>query len=178
MVFLDPQAETEIYGMKANVQRSGFYSSWKTSKEDVSTINSVDFGDHARMRKFLNVAFTEQSTRAASTFVVQHIDRWNELQLQAIGGKEGWSDPVDISQSVTALTFDIMGELAFGASFNIKEPGDNPFRVVPHNIESLLKRNYVVSFPMKPFPPYLPTNHAMVPKYLPRYLGRQCYQNN
>ncbi|KAI1475847.1 hypothetical protein F4774DRAFT_395527 [Daldinia eschscholtzii] len=35
---------------------------------------------------------------------------------------------------IDALIFDIIGDLSFGKSFNIKEPGANPFKTIPHGI--------------------------------------------
>lgn len=56
-----------------------------------------------------------------------------------------WSASVDLGEKVDHLVFDIMGDLSFGKSFNIKEPGDNPLREVPHNIAQYLKFYYPVS---------------------------------
>lgn len=38
-----------------------------------------------------------------------------------------------------------MGDLAFGRSFDIKEPGNNPLNVVPENIAGYMKFYYPVS---------------------------------
>ncbi|KAG8156500.1 hypothetical protein KVR01_013604 [Diaporthe batatas] len=42
------------------------------------------------------------------------------------------------------LVFDITGDLSFGRSFNIKEPGENPLREVPQNIVQYLKFYYLM----------------------------------
>lgn len=58
-----------------------------------------------------------------------------------------WSAPVDLSQKIDTLVFDIMGDLSLGKSFDIKEPGDNPLRVIPHTIAEYMRFYYPVSLP-------------------------------
>lgn len=58
---------------------------------------------------------------------------------------DDWSAPVDMSRKLDALTFDIMGDLAFGRSFDIKEPTENPLKAVPENIAGYMKFYYPVS---------------------------------
>lgn len=57
-----------------------------------------------------------------------------------------WSAATDFSRRLDALTFDIMGDLAFGRSFGIKEPGDNALKTIPENIAGYMKFYYPVSF--------------------------------
>jgi hypothetical protein len=43
-----------------------------------------------------------------------------------------------MSELVDYLSFDIMGDLSFGKSLDVKEPGDNPFKAIPHTIAGYL----------------------------------------
>jgi cytochrome P450 len=126
VLFCDPEAHRDIYGMKSNVRRGDFYTAWRRNERDQTTLNTVDVAEHARKRKLLNLSFTDKSVRSASTFIIQHVERWNELLVQDCG--TDWSEPLDLSNSLDALVFDIMGDLCFGKSFDIKEPGDNPLK--------------------------------------------------
>jgi len=150
VMFCSSQAVTDIYGTKGNVRRSDFYAVWERHKEDKSAFTSIDRAEHARRRKILNLAFTEKSTRAASTFIIRHVDRWCELVAGDCHGND-WSAPVDFSEKVDGLIFDIMGDLSFGASFDIKEPGENPLKVIPHNVARYIQYMNPVS-PMMPVP--------------------------
>ena len=98
---------------------------------------------HARKRRVLNAVFSEKAIRSAEDFVKRHIDRWNELLIQGNDGKE-WTDPKNMSDLTDYLVFDIMGDLCFGRSFEIKEPGENPLRVMPHTIAGAIKAMYPV----------------------------------
>lgn len=136
--------------MKSNVRRSPFYLALKRKSNEHTTLNTIDVAEHARKRKLLNLSFTEKSLRAAAGFIARHVDRWNELMLEGTGSTTEWSAPVDLSEKIDTLVFDIMGDLSLGKSFDIKEPGDNPLRVIPHTIAEYMRFYY---------PVYLPTFH-------------------
>ncbi|KAF2872285.1 benzoate 4-monooxygenase cytochrome P450 [Massariosphaeria phaeospora] len=141
VVFRDPDAYRDIYSTKANVQRSTFYTAWQVNKKDANTLTTIDVAEHAYKRKLLNASFTEKSVRAASEFIIRHIDRWNEL---LVGDNTDWSPPVDLSESVERLLFDISGDLFFGKSFETKEPGQNPSKAIPQSIEQYMLFYYHV----------------------------------
>ncbi|KAK8037395.1 benzoate 4-monooxygenase cytochrome P450 [Apiospora marii] len=150
VLFRDPAAYPEIYGTKANVRRSHFYTAFKRAKGEDNTLNSIDVAEHAYRRRVLQTCFTERSVRAASGFIVKHVDRWNEILALSTeendssrDSEKGWSAPIDMSESIDTLVFDIMGDLAFGRSFDIKEPGgDNPLKVIPHTIAQYMQFYY------------------------------------
>jgi cytochrome P450 len=72
---------------------------------------------HAKKRRMLNLAFTDQSVKASGQFMARHIDRWNELLVstQDSNGRDEWSESHDISTWANYLVFDILGDLCFGA---------------------------------------------------------------
>jgi hypothetical protein len=47
-------------------------------------------------------------------------------------GDDQWSEVMNFAEVSDKLVFDIMGELCFGTSFDVKEPGENPFKAIPH----------------------------------------------
>jgi cytochrome P450 len=145
IVYRDPKAYSDIYGVKANVQRSRFYLSWKRQENAANTMTSVDYHEHAWRRKILNQAFTENMVRTTSEFMIQHIERWNELMLDECADGDEWSATINLADRLDMLIFDIMGDLVFGTDFKIKEPGENQFRIMPHTIASYLKFLYPIS---------------------------------
>lgn len=82
--------------------------------------------------------------REACKFVGRHVDRWNEILIQDLKPGE-WSPSLNFSHSIDNLVFDIMGDLNFGKSFDIKEPGKQPFKEVPHLITQSMEFYYPVS---------------------------------
>lgn len=98
---------------------------------------------HARKRRVLNSAFSEKAIRSAEEFVKRHVDRWNEIIVEGNDGKE-WTTAQNISELTDYLIFDIMGDLCFGKSFDIKEAGPNQFRVMPHTMAKFMSYMYPV----------------------------------
>jgi hypothetical protein len=158
VLFCDQEAYMEIYGMRSNVRRSPFYSAFQRNKHEKTTLNTIDVAEHAYKRKLLNLCFTEKSLRAASSFIVRNVDRWNQIMLEENDSTTEWSAPVDLTEKLDALTFDIMGDLSFGRSFDIKEPGDNPLKTIPENIVQYMRFYY----PVHPFPVFPGFNQTMV----------------
>lgn len=143
VLFRDPQAYAEIYGNKSNVRRSPFYEAFRRTEREVNTLITTDVAEHAKKRKYLNICFTEKLVRSASLFVIKHVDRWHEILNDEIGSEE-WSASMDFSHRIDAVIFDIMGDLSFGSSFDIKEPGDNPLKEVPDCISEYMRFYYPV----------------------------------
>lgn len=142
IVFLSPQAFADIYGAKSNVQRSKSYEGFQRNGRDINTFNASDRFIHRRKRRILNTVFTEKSIRAAGRFINQHVDRWNELLLDGDG--KDWSRPKDLAEWSDYLVFDILGDLCFGRSFEVKEPGENSLKTIPHAIHSYMRFAYPV----------------------------------
>jgi cytochrome P450 len=149
VLFRSPTALRTIYGSKANVKRSNFYDALVRRDEDRSTISMTDNAAHAKRRRLLNQAFTEKSLRASAAFMEHHIDRWNELLLNE--GQDDWSAPLDFADWSDRLVFDILGDVAFGKSFEIKELGENAIRGIPHAIVKTMRFLYPV-MPDLPLP--------------------------
>ncbi|KAI1384078.1 cytochrome P450 monooxygenase-like protein [Hypoxylon trugodes] len=144
VLFRDPKAYSDIYSMKSNVRRSRFYEGFKKNEHEVTTLSTIDVAKHAKRRRRLNLCFTEKSVRAASNFVIKHVDRWIELLKEEHGLSTEWSATIDFTDKIDALVFDIMGDLSFGRSFNSKEPGENPLKEIPHNIAEYMRFYYMM----------------------------------
>ena len=141
-----PEAYNDIYSLKANVQRSRTYAARVRNENDMNTLSTTDVGLHAQRRRLLNQVFTDKSIRAAGAYVTRHVDRWNELLIDG-DGKE-WSNPRNFADCTDSLVFDILGDLCFGKSFEIKEPGDSPLKHIPHNIVKYMQFMYPVRNPL------------------------------
>lgn len=159
VLFCDPQAYADIYSMKSNVRRSHFYEALRRNVREKTTLTTIDVAAHAQKRKLLQQCFTEKSVRAASTFVVKHVARWNQLMMDESSSASEWSAPVDLSEKIDMLIFDIMGDLSFGKSFDTKEQGENPLRAIPHSIAEYMQFYYGVNIP---FPSILKRLHIVL----------------
>ena len=123
------------------MKKTNSYQVWPRNERNQNTISITDRVAHARNRKVLNLAFSEKAIQSAEAFVIQNVDRWNEI---LVDGRDGWSGPMNVAQIANRLSLDIAGNLAFGTSFNLKEPGGGPFKEIPATISMFLKFMYPV----------------------------------
>ena len=119
------------------------YSVWQRNKSSISTFTTTDLALHHRKRRILNPAFSEKSIRASEVFVQKHIHRW--IELLSDGDTKDWSQPKNMSEWIDNLVFDILCDLCFGRSLNVKDPGENRFKGIPKAIHTYLTFNYSVS---------------------------------
>lgn len=143
VLFKTPQAYSEIHGMKRNVRRGRFYEAFSKDGE-INTLLDIHVAGHAKKRRLLNLCFTDKLVRAATNFVIQHVDRWHELIGEEIGSEES-SHSINFSDRIDNVIFDIMGDLSFGCSYGTKEPGENPLKSIPHSISKAMEFYYPVS---------------------------------
>ncbi|KAK3207719.1 hypothetical protein GRF29_96g100302 [Pseudopithomyces chartarum] len=164
VLFLSPQAFRDIYGSKANVRRAKSYEGWNITTEG-STITTIDPHEHARKRKILSQAFTEKTVKHAAGFVIDHVERWIDLLVDAKDvGEDGWSKAKNMSDWNDWLVFDILGDLLLGRSFGLKEPGENPIRKVPHMMMKHVQMFYPVG--ISSFSPRIPPESQLTPKQI------------
>ncbi|KAF2728790.1 benzoate 4-monooxygenase cytochrome P450 [Polyplosphaeria fusca] len=149
VLFRKPEAYNDIYNQKANVKKSNYYDAWPRNLRDVNTLSATDPALHAKKRKLISIAFTDQSIKGAAVLIQGHITRWTELLFENGGTKteSTWSEPRDMSKWADNLTFDIAGDLAFGVQFQTKEPktGDSRFKEIPSSIIQLMTFLYPVT---------------------------------
>lgn len=114
-----------------------YYQVWPRQAEAVTTWNSIDFAIHSHKRRVLNHAFSSKALRSAEPFVLSNADRWCELLDQEVSAGGEWSGSCNMTDWVNYLVFDILGDLCFGKSFNMKEP-DGPMKEAPHLMADML----------------------------------------
>ncbi|KAL3417603.1 cytochrome p450 [Phlyctema vagabunda] len=121
--FTSSGAWKDIYGSgagKKQLQKDpDFYTI--TGDEPTSIIWSSD-ADHSRMRKLLAHAFSDAALRQQETILTHY------FELMVTGLKKKAEDPtvksVDMTRWYNFVTFDIIGDLAFGESFGALESGE------------------------------------------------------
>ena len=149
MIFQDPDAFRTIYDTKANVKKAKQYQAWARHVTAQTTFTSIDKTVHARKRRVLNAAFSDKAMRAADEVSIRHINRWCELLAEGSKGAaqedSQWTAPKNMTEWSDYLVLDILTELAFGQSFETKEPGENPKKTIPQSVVRYLSFMYPVS---------------------------------
>ncbi|KAL2783866.1 benzoate 4-monooxygenase cytochrome P450 [Aspergillus keveii] len=121
----DPEAVKVIHplhGQHATPKKGPWYDqpyprfSLQTTRDDQ---------EHARLRRIWDKAFNTKALREYSPRVRQHAIRLHEVIEQSINN----SQPLDVTQWFNYYSFDVMGDLAFGKSFNMLAGGGDHYFV-------------------------------------------------
>lgn len=126
----------DVYGHKANVRKSDFYSAFPATKDAYSTHSAIDRAQHARKRRVLSHAFSDVAIRSMENHVLAHVRQFctnlGEKDGSVMAGrdeKREWTPAKNISDQANYLTFDVMGDLCFGKAFGMLERPDNRFAI-------------------------------------------------
>ena len=137
VLFNTPEGYKTIFGTKGNVKKTeSFYRVWPHNVKITNTWNVTNIEAHARKRRVMNNAFSDRALRGAEPLVHANVDRWLELIGQQTG-KE-WSNSLNMAEQANYLVFDILGDLCFGKSFNMKEPGSD-LKTIPKLMTTFLE---------------------------------------
>lgn len=133
-----------IYGhspLARSLQKSNFYSAFPAVKGVFNTHNSINKIEHARKRRVLSAAFSENALRSMENLVLGNIEIFaKEVDRRSVQQHKG----IDMGEMFSWLTFDVMGELCFGKSFDMLR--DEATRFVTHLIAQAAHSHYIVSF--------------------------------
>ncbi|KAI4252088.1 MAG: hypothetical protein LQ352_004488, partial [Teloschistes flavicans] len=116
---------------------------WPLHSESVNTWATIDKQKHARKRRILNAAFSDKALRSSEPYIVRHTDRWCELSVEDTGTR--WSRPIDMVEWANAIVFDILGDLLYARSYDIKEPGPNDQKDIPKLISEFVMAQHSVN---------------------------------
>jgi len=122
--FIHPDAWTDIYvyrpGKLPFIRDPQRYTHelWINGAPDLLTSPEKD---HARLRRLMQPAFSEKAIREQESLVHANVD----LLIQRLQEQTNNSSPaiVDINKWMNWTTFDVVGDLAFGETFNCLENG-------------------------------------------------------
>lgn len=113
--FATAQAFRDIYGAPSKTRRlfpksDRFYDNGHPNIAFV-----LDPEEHSRQHRMFAPQFRPSAIRTQEPFIHHHVDLW--MKQIAARGEDG-TVPLNVSQWFEWLTFDIIGELTFGESFN------------------------------------------------------------
>jgi cytochrome P450 len=118
-------AAKDIYG-HASKGRSTFLKSefYRVGNEAPSIVRERDPQKHQEVRRHLSHGFSAKALRLQTDLVIQYVDLFVK-QIEKLGNvREG----IRMDEWYNWVTFDIIGDLAFGESFNaVAEGKRRPF---------------------------------------------------
>jgi cytochrome P450 len=121
-----------IYGHRANVKKSQFYSVFPPTKDTFNTHSSIDKASHARKRRVLSHAFSDSAIKTMEKYIMANVRTFCSalgtkpaLVTEKGAGKGEWSVAQNMTDWCNYLTFDVMGDLCFGKAFEMLERSEN-----------------------------------------------------
>ncbi|KAJ5595557.1 uncharacterized protein N7459_001765 [Penicillium hispanicum] len=111
----------DIYGHGKRLQKADFYNAFPAIKGVYNTHNAIDKSMHGRKRRVLSQAFSDAALKEMEDVMLLHV-----RQLCAILAGSGDTTPKETTGVVrnmgnwfSYLSYDVMGELCFGKSFDM-----------------------------------------------------------
>ena len=122
----------KIYGVGASTQKSKLYQIFDHFFPFPSTETIIDKKRHAVKRRALYQALYGRGAADMETSFLTNVERLEaflakQLRTKQVSGGENWSEPFDFANLMSYLTFDAMGDICFGHSFNTLQKPDNRY---------------------------------------------------
>ncbi|OTB04031.1 hypothetical protein M426DRAFT_73617 [Hypoxylon sp. CI-4A] len=115
--FNSPQSWDDIYNFRQGHQtfiKSDFYEGGPFASRGVhSIVSERNVEAHGQMRRHLSHAFSDRSLSEQETLIAETVDKFINAAGRRGSGKAGY----DIGKGLEMMTFDIIGDLAFGETF-------------------------------------------------------------
>ncbi|TID18903.1 cytochrome P450 [Venturia nashicola] len=119
--FIDERAWKDIYGFKKpGPYKDQFYGNPPNGVPGLLSETRDD--EHARMRKIFSGAFSDRAIKEQEPMFLQYIDLLVEKLKILI--KENPDNGIDMVRMLNFTTFDIMGDLTFGAPLGLLEKSE------------------------------------------------------
>ena len=135
-------ALSDIYGYKSNVRKAQFYSAFPATKGAWSTHSAIDKALHARKRRVLSQGFSDAAMKGLQPHILSVIRTFTEAvgdfpSRLAFGSSNGtptkkepaWSTPKDMGLWANYMSYDVLGDICYGESFDTIERADNRFAI-------------------------------------------------
>ncbi|OAP58578.1 hypothetical protein AYL99_07668 [Fonsecaea erecta] len=110
-----PDGVEVISGVKSRCTKSEWYDA---DSPRISMHTCRDRAQHDRRRRIWSPAFSDKALRGYEN----RVQKYNDLFLQKVEESKG--GPMNVSKWFNLYSFDVMGDLAFGASYQCLESGE------------------------------------------------------
>ncbi|MCJ1282481.1 hypothetical protein MMC26_001804 [Xylographa opegraphella] len=107
----------------------------------VDTLLTADRLDHPRMRRVLDHAFSSQALKEQDSIILGTVDKF--IQCLTNQASQPSTAKVDMAKWFNWMTFDLIGDLAFGESFNcLEEQVNHPWvQMIFGNLQGIVYLN-------------------------------------
>ena len=131
---------------KANTKKGWWYEILPATSNEWTTHSTIDREYHAYRRRVMSHAFSDNAIRNAEHFILENVRKFTNLlaETRSVTEGDGRSKNWNMAEWATNLNFDVMGDLAFGKTFDCL--GSEKNRWVPDLILGATGFVYFVRF--------------------------------
>ncbi|TRX94632.1 hypothetical protein FHL15_004404 [Xylaria flabelliformis] len=145
LAFIDSQAWKDIYGHHASYEMAKddkFYR--PLGKRVADTIFSADRQHHSLLRRQLSHGFSDRTMHAQEPIFREYMD----LLTKRLAERSDTGKPVDMAAWMNFITFDVIGNLAFGSDFGCLENSSyHPWvEAITGNFKDAAKMRVILQF--------------------------------
>ncbi|RDH27046.1 cytochrome P450 [Aspergillus welwitschiae] len=112
--FNTSKAVSDIYAVRANVQKSDGYASMSPSRYTPNTLTAISKDIHTFRRRILTQAFSDQNIKEMEDRIQRNISSFLDILTTDSEPESGWSSPKNMSQMCDWLAFDVITDLSYG----------------------------------------------------------------
>lgn len=132
----------DIYGHGKKLKKADFYNAFPAIKGVYNTHNAIDKTIHGRKRRVLSQAFSDHALKSMEDVMLLHVRQLCSA-LGAESKNEKGGAVFNMSKWFSYLTYDVMGELCFGKSFDMLVSSGKHKLI--ELVDRAANRHYVVS---------------------------------
>lgn len=138
----------DIYGHGKRFKKADFYNAFPAIKGVYNTHNAIDKTIHGRKRRVLSQAFSDNALKGMEDVMLLHVRQLcaalaGERPDGSSAGNEKKNVVRNMGDWFSYLTYDVMGELCFGKSFDMLVSSGR--RQLVELVDRAANRHYVVS---------------------------------
>jgi cytochrome P450 len=109
----------DIYGHGKRLRKANFYNAFPAIKGVYNTHNAIDKAMHGRKRRVLSQAFSDHALKSMEDVMLLHVRQLCGILSGGLEGKGEKGSIFNMGDWFSYLTYDVMGELCFGKSFDM-----------------------------------------------------------
>ncbi|KAJ5267074.1 hypothetical protein N7478_009882 [Penicillium angulare] len=122
-------ALNDIYGIRANVRKVDAWAAYSASRRSPNVLSAIDKNVHSFKRRTLAAVFSQRGMNEIESRILEHVEKFTDL----LGTKDdspsfldasGWRSPKLMTQVCDWLSFDIIGDITYGKSFDMLRSPD------------------------------------------------------
>ena len=133
---------SDIYAVRANVQKSDGYASMSPSRYTPNTLTAISKNIHTFRRRILTQAFSDQNIKEMEDRIQRNISSFLDILTTDSEPESGWSSPKNMSQMCDWLAFDVITDLSYGNDLDMLNSPQ--MRWFPSVVRKISQRSLIV----------------------------------